>query len=282
VSWHDSDVTQMVQRATIAGHPYAIASDENGVTRQMAQDCAQGTSPFGFLHVVDLAVPARPAVASTIALQTSDPANCLRMGVQGGLASELAYSSHYCSVDDPDDTTAVACTWMGSGLRVFDVRDPLHPRELAYYVPPGRPAVIRGSLLKAAILPNPNLDAAGSPVRWKKTAKGWELWFVSTQNGFQIVRLDPSVYPLARQPVRPPCRSRRTVRFTLPRGAHSVSVTVAGKRRLLRRRGRTLTLSLNGLPRGAVKVRIAARARGRRYVRTTTLHPCAPSKGPSS
>jgi hypothetical protein len=117
---------------------------------------------------------------------------------QGGATSELAFSSHYCAVDDPDHTTAVACTWMGSGLRVFDVRDPLHAREIAYYVPPGRPDVIRGNLLKAGILPNPNLDATGSPVRWRQTAGGWDLWFASAQNGLQVVRLDPGAYPLAR------------------------------------------------------------------------------------
>jgi hypothetical protein len=196
VSWHDSDVSQVPQRATIGGHPYAIATDENGATRQTPQDCAQGTSPFGFLHIVDVADPSHPAVVSTVALQTDDPANCPRMAAQGAALSELAFSSHYCAVDDPDHTTAVACTWMGSGLRVFDVRDPRHPRELAYYIPPGRPDVVRGDLLHAAIIGNANLDATGSPVRWRHAPGGWQLWFASTQNGFQIVRLDPRIYPV--------------------------------------------------------------------------------------
>jgi len=50
--------------------------------------------------------------------------------------------------------------------------------------------------LHAAIIGNANLDATGSPVRWRHAAGGWQLWFASTQNGFQIVRLDPRVYPV--------------------------------------------------------------------------------------
>jgi hypothetical protein len=115
------------------------------------------------------------------------------MMAQGGAISKLAFSSHYCAVDDPSNTTAVACTWMGSGLRVFDVRDPLHVRKIAYYVPPARPDVVHGDVLHPVIITNPNLDATGSAVRWRHAADGWQL---STQNRFQIVRLGPSVYSL--------------------------------------------------------------------------------------
>jgi hypothetical protein len=264
-------------RATIDGHPYAIAADENGATRDTRQDCQNGTSPFGFLHVVDLTDPTHPAVVSRISLETDQPENCAHMASQGGLTSELAFSSHYCAVDDPEHTTAVACTWMGSGLRVFDVRDVRHPREIAYYVPPGRPEVARGALLHGAIIATPNLDAAGSPVRWKRTPNGWELWFASTQNGFQIVRLDRDAYPLATTSpasTRAACRSRRTIAFTLPRGARGVRLLVDGRSRTLPRRGRALVLSLAGLPRRTVTVRLSARVHRRRYVRTSLLHPC--------
>jgi LVIVD repeat len=196
VSWHDSDVSQMAQRATIGGHPYAIVTDENGATRQTAQDCAQGTSPFGFLHIVDISAPTQPRAVSTVALQIDNPAHCALMSSLGGGLSELAFSSHYCAVDNPDNTTAVACAWMGSGLRVFDVRDPQHVREIAYYVPHGRPAVVRGDIDHNIIITDPQLDATGTPVRWVHTHSGWELWFASLENGFQIVRLNPSVYPL--------------------------------------------------------------------------------------
>jgi hypothetical protein len=71
------------------------------------------------------------------------------------------------------------------------------------------------------------------------------------------------------------CRSRRSVRFTLPAGASRALVTVDGRARALRRRGRTVLVSLRGLPRRAVVVHIRARLHGRTYSRTSTLHPCA-------
>ena len=61
-----------------------------------------------------------------------------------GGGTSLTYSSHYCAVDDPNHTTAVACSWIGSGVRVFDIRDPRKPREIAYYNPPANPPAARG------------------------------------------------------------------------------------------------------------------------------------------
>lgn len=71
------------------------------------------------------------------------------------------------------------------------------------------------------------------------------------------------------------CRSRRSVRYTLPRGARDVRLTVAGKRRIVKLRGRTLTVTLRGLPKRPVRVTITARVDGRRYVRRSTVRPCA-------
>lgn len=75
------------------------------------------------------------------------------------------------------------------------------------------------------------------------------------------------------------CNSRRIVTFRLPKGARKVALTVAGKPRKTSLRGRTLRLPLNGLPKGAVRVRITAQVHGRRYTRTTTLHPCVNRPG---
>jgi hypothetical protein len=42
------------------------------------------------------------------------------------------YTAHYCTLPSRIDPTIVACGFLGSGLRVFDVRDVRHPREVAY------------------------------------------------------------------------------------------------------------------------------------------------------
>src|SRR4051812_42429520 len=83
----------------------------------------------------------------------------------------------------------------------------------------------------------------------------------------------PGGEPLGPAPASAPlCASRRSVVFHLPRGARRVRVRVAGK--LRRVRGRAFSVSLRGLPRGAVRVTITARRHGRRYTRRSTLRAC--------
>ena len=46
------------------------------------------------------------------------------------------YAGHYCAVPRRHEPRIVACSFIISGLRVFDIRDPYHPRELAYFNAP--------------------------------------------------------------------------------------------------------------------------------------------------
>lgn len=117
---------------------------------------------------------------------------------------------------------------------------------------------------------------------WDEGVGGWRV-----APGCVAIRLGSSSRDLPLQGVlatggascpQPPgavCRSRRTVRFTLPRGARGVRLTVDGSRRAVVRTGGRVVVKLNGLPKRAVKVRITARVNGRAYVRTSTLHPCS-------
>src|SRR6185436_2641284 len=46
------------------------------------------------------------------------------------------YAAHYCNYDSPVDPTLVACSFIASGLRLFDISDVAHPREVGYFVAP--------------------------------------------------------------------------------------------------------------------------------------------------
>ncbi len=71
------------------------------------------------------------------------------------------------------------------------------------------------------------------------------------------------------------CASRRVVSFKLPRGATRVVVRVDGRRRAVVRRHGVLRVSLRGLPRGTIRVRITGRTRsGRGFTRSAKLRLC--------
>jgi len=68
---------------------------------------------------------------------------------------------------------------------VFDVRDPLKPREIAYYNPPARPGYHPGS--------DYNLTGECGSADWATAHSRYrpdrnEIWMTSQCNGFQILR----------------------------------------------------------------------------------------------
>ena len=74
-------------------------------------------------------------------LDVHDPANCSTVvqqpvtnsttNPQGG----FGFSCHYCNVDDVDDAKIAACSCFAAGLRIFDIHDPVNPKEIGYFIP---------------------------------------------------------------------------------------------------------------------------------------------------
>src|SRR5258708_33621642 len=85
----------------------------------------------------------------------------------------------------------VACSYFEAGLRVFDIRDPSKPKEIAYYKPPARRKQARPASTFYWSSGGPTSDRtadwSSSNIRWRKDRN--ELWFTSHDNGFQVVRL---------------------------------------------------------------------------------------------
>jgi hypothetical protein len=80
------------------------------------------------------------------------------------------------------DPAIVACSMILSGLRVFDIRDPEHPREIAYYNAPVTPRIIP----PAGIVPSPSNWAMASP---SFVPERQEIWYSDGLSGFHAVRL---------------------------------------------------------------------------------------------
>ena len=73
----------------------------------------------------------------------------------------------------------MASMW-NAGLRVFDVRDPEHPTEVAYFNP--------GDVAEGEEV---NLDHAWGHVRY--VPKTGHIWFATAAGGFWVVELEPQV-----------------------------------------------------------------------------------------
>jgi len=189
--WPGGANAQQTLPVTFNGKPHIIFTDENGgggnAGRVVA--CNVGLPPHGYARIIDISNEAAPKIVSELQLEVSDPANCAAVVNDPNLG--LGYSSHYCGVDRTRDPTILACSYFEAGLRVFDIKNPTQPKEIAYYKPPAQ---------RKKLLPGSNLWSAtadrmtdGTATQVRVRADRNQIWFVSQDNGFQIVRFTNGV-----------------------------------------------------------------------------------------
>jgi hypothetical protein len=94
----------------------------------------------------------------------------------------------------------LACSYWGAGIRVFDIRDPYRPKEIAYYKPGAR----RDQFLPASSLWNDyggkirTTDRVGSNIRFNTVNGETHLWFIGQDNGFMIAKFTKPLAELLR------------------------------------------------------------------------------------
>ncbi len=171
---------QHTRSLRIGGAPFVLAVDE-GV----------GPRP-GIAALFDMSDDANPKLVSRLMLEVHTDDNALRYWSDNlGSNSTFGYNTHYCTEDDATNTTAIACSFFMSGIRVFDVRDPYHPREIAYYNPPARPGARVASSVGNGQCGNVDWATANSRFR----ADRGELWISTQCNGFQILKFTNDAWP---------------------------------------------------------------------------------------
>jgi hypothetical protein len=89
---------------------------------------------------------------------------------------------------------------------VFDIRDPVNPRQIAYYIPPAftysKNQTLTGSPDSGPASGNgapgiDSVDRCSSKIRLGRDAKGsWDLWVECQENEFQVLRFTNGVFPL--------------------------------------------------------------------------------------
>jgi hypothetical protein len=210
------------------------------------------------------------------------------------------YDSHYCSVDRAIDPTITACSSFGSGVRVYDIRDPAKPKEIAYYnagtvtTPDGSATVANAAVARPVI----------------RSDLG-QIWFPDAYKGFHVIQVREGVWPFKDQdpcphedeylaqydlgyeecraerkqavqlPSAKPCRSRRSFDIRLRKGvrARVAKVYVNGKLKKTVRNTRSARITLTGLPKGRYTVKVVITTRGgKRIVETRRYRTCAARK----
>ncbi|HVA58930.1 MAG TPA: hypothetical protein VNG13_00110 [Mycobacteriales bacterium] len=207
VYWSDGSEAQGTIPVTIGSRKYLMVWDELGsaglaMQSGYAYSCASGLLPYGIPRIYDITDERHPVLVSKLTLQTNQPANCATTIPECSGQVIFCYDSHYCEVDTRVNTTALACGFFNSGIRVFDVRDPYHPKEIAYFNPPAQltkdPQLwgsehahgdIGGSVI--------NADWCTSQVRFYTAADGsHELWAQCQDNGMMVLKFTNGAYPL--------------------------------------------------------------------------------------
>jgi hypothetical protein len=195
--WTDGGIAMTSEQIAIGGKAFLLVSDElQAGTRTAA--CANGTPVFAFGRLVDVTNEASPFTVSELKLEVDDPKNCAKLANDPAyLTTGFGYSSHYCTADNREDTHLVACSRHEAGIRVFDVRDPAHPKEVAYYKPPIHTgADIPGSGING--VPDRTYDWNKSHSRFLNRNGRIELWTTSADNGFQTLAFNPAL--VSKQP----------------------------------------------------------------------------------
>ena len=255
VSWTDGTGAQHPIWTSYNGKEYVVFVDELG---------------NGAARMIDISDESAPKVVSKMKLEVQMPEHADRAAESAALSGSFGYNAHYCGIDRQVDPTALACSYFASGVRIFDIRDPLRPREIAYYNPGGT-----GEPSPPGSQEGVEKSTSGYPsARIRFIRERGEIWFTDQNKGFHVVKFTNGVWPPEGLPAKPTppavtppvpartCFAKASVALKLPRreAARSAVVTVNGKV-VKRVRGKAL--------RAPVKVKLPAGKES--LVRLTTI-----------
>ena len=258
LTWKTVSIPQNALPFTRGGHPYLLEFDEyNAGIRGGDQN------QVGAARIIDIADERQPRVIANLRLAVNQPAEHAAASNDPGAFSPVqGYAAHYCDVSSTVDPTVVACSFINSGLRVFDISKLTHPREIAYYVAPTKPVAENGGQASSFAMSKPVI-----------VPERHQVWFTDGATGFWTLRIADAVWPKAAAP----CRRTVTVRVRLPRGAkvRRVRARLGGRRvRGAHRVGRSVRLRVRVRRTATLRVRVRL-ADGRTVKLTRRLKACA-------
>jgi hypothetical protein len=287
LAWSNLTIPQVAMPVTIDGKPFLVEIDEFSTDSPGSSFPAANGRVVGAARLIDISNERAPRVASNLRLEVNQPENRARTANDpGGSSSLQGYAGHYCNVPREVDPGIVACSFIASGLRVFDIRDPYHPKELAYFVAPLKPNPVVGEPSNYAMSRPSFVPARG------------EIWYADGNSGFYALRVTNGAWPFhpggggsstptgtgLGLPSPRTCVSRRafTIHLRAPRGERLRRASVyIGRNRVRVISGARLhaRIVLRGLPKGTVAVRVVAvTTTGRTVTDSRRYHTCVPRR----
>jgi hypothetical protein len=186
LTWPTMTIPQNAIPITIKGKPYVVEVDEYSRSSGGGDAivAAHGDT-VGAARLIDISDETHPVVVSDLRLAVHEPANRAAIADDPGAQNPTqGYAAHYCNVPTRVDPTIVACSMIISGLRVFDIRDPRKPKEVAYFNAPVYPRS------------TPYFEASN----WAMSSPSFvperkEIWYTDGMSGFYAVRVTNKAWP---------------------------------------------------------------------------------------
>jgi hypothetical protein len=277
ITWDRISIPQNAIPFTSGGVPYVLEFDEYNAS---TLDPSGDPDMVGAGRIIDISDERNPRIVSHLRLQVNEPEEHKKFQNDPGADGPAngggqGYAAHYCNIPTRTDPQLVACSFIVSGLRLFDISEITKPKEIAYYVAPAKAKPENQGQASNYAMSQP----AFVPERR-------EVWFSDATSGFYALRVAESVWPEGTSTTRSApkgrtCSGRRRfdAHVVAPRGRRirSATATLGGKRVKTRRRGRTVIVPVDLRRFSRTRIRLVIRVRlrgGRTIVSRRLYHPC--------
>lgn len=186
ITWPNQSIPQNAIPFTRNGKPYLLEIDEYSTNNPGEDSSVASHGEFvGAGRIIDISDETAPRIVSDLRLEVHEPENRELIKNDPGASNITGgYAGHYCDIPTRVDPDIAACSMILSGLRIFDIRDPANPREVAYFNAPVQPRIITQ--------PAPASNWAMSKPAFAPERK--EIWYTDGYSGFYVVRVTNDVW----------------------------------------------------------------------------------------
>ena len=180
LDWTSRSIPQNAIPFTSDGEEYLLEIDEFG-----------SCSEVGAGRIISIQDETNPRVVSNLRLEVHDPENFDEVCDDPGTSTPViqGYAGHYCHIPTRVDPTIAACSMIVSGLRIFDITDPEHPVEVAYFNAPVQDRPAFNTPFGAFEASNWAMSAPAFVPERK------EIWYSDGFQGFYAVQVTDEVWP---------------------------------------------------------------------------------------